>query len=134
MADLPPGESGPRRKTPYPTSSDAANAEAQRIARDLGVQTSSSPPRPWFRRQKATAAAASVVADDFLEPLPPSDYTRLPPPDDSRPTYVPPSVVDPPPPVVYEFDQHGQRAPYKEGPFILSRDQIGRLVKKRWCA
>jgi len=34
---------------------------------------------------------------------------------------------------IHEFDCHGQRTPYKEGPYFVSRDKDGRLVKKRWC-
>jgi len=31
------------------------------------------------------------------------------------------------------FDENGNIAPYKEGPFMVYRDDQGRILKKRWC-
>lgn len=34
---------------------------------------------------------------------------------------------------IHVYDAHGQRAPYKEGPYHISREKDGRVIKKRWC-
>ena len=34
---------------------------------------------------------------------------------------------------VHVYDAHGQRVPYKEGPYFVSREKDGRVVRKRWC-
>ena len=34
---------------------------------------------------------------------------------------------------IHVYDSHGQRAPYKEGPYFIAREKDGRVIKKRWC-
>lgn len=121
MTPLPPGESGPRRPYGEPLDTAAANAEAARMAAELGVAG----------RPAGTPSSVSSGRWRLPRPIPNSTRYQRYESNDSIGSYLPPSVDEPE--EVYEFDQHGQRAPYKEGPFILSRDQTGRVVKKRWC-
>ena len=156
----PGGESGPRRSTPISPMADesmdtvAANAEAARLARELGVVGSTQPiSRPLFSRFRTTtnnSLSSNAVPEKQEEP---SSYVRM--KDDSQrsssaatttttttefdtspsyPVHFPHITIcnsqgEP----IHEFDCHGQRTPYKEGPYFLSRDAAGRLVKKRWC-
>jgi len=34
---------------------------------------------------------------------------------------------------IHLYDIHGQRVPYKEGPYFIAREKCGKVVKKRWC-
>ena len=34
---------------------------------------------------------------------------------------------------IHHYDAHGQRAPYKEGAYVISRDKDGRVMRRRWC-
>lgn len=160
----PGGESGPRRTTPISPMADesmdtvAANAEAARLARELGVVGSSTQPtsRSLFSRFRTTAnnhsSSSSSNNNNYTleKQTEQASYFRM--NDDSQRSQLSTAVtaeVDSSPsyPVQYphvtiansqgepihEFDCHGQRTPYREGPYFLSRDAAGRLVKKRWC-
>lgn len=152
----PGGESGPRRSTPISPMADesmdtvAANAEAARLARELGVIGGTQPvSRPLFSRFRATtnhSSNSNYVPEKQDEP---SSYVRM--KDDSQRSQPSSTAAEfdtsPSYPVhyphitiansqgepIHEFDIHGQRTPYREGPYFLSRDAAGRLVKKRWC-
>jgi hypothetical protein len=125
-----------RRLSEEPIETAAANAEASRLARELGVTLSGST-KKWRLSSKiagttrSTTSSTSYVASTPVSQRAPSYPIN---------SYVPPTLEDdgikgeqPVEHAVYEFDQHGQLAPYKEGPFIMSRDQVGRVIKKRWC-
>jgi hypothetical protein len=145
------GESGPRR-----TDACAANAEAARLARALGVasssdnntateggRSSSASSSSWFhpRRsssssQQRAAAGAEATSSSFYVRMNEDELENL----DARENihYSMPSVhisdnktqLQHQP---YLYDSHGQRAPYKEGPYFVSRAKDGRVIRKRWC-
>ncbi|GAX25667.1 hypothetical protein FisN_15Lh036 [Fistulifera solaris] len=154
----PGGVSGPRRSTPISPTADesmdtvAANAEAARLARELGVVGSAQPvSRPLFSRFRpnnnnfASSSNSNYIQDKQDEP---SSYVRM--RDDSQrsqpftastefdtspsyPAHYPHiTIANSQGEPIHEFDCHGQRTPYREGPYFLSRDAAGRLVKKRW--
>jgi hypothetical protein len=35
--------------------------------------------------------------------------------------------------IPHEYDCHGQRVPYYEGPYYIKYGKDGTKVKKRWC-
>ena len=171
-----PGESGPRRSTPQiimTGDASAANAEAARLARQLGVSSSSSafnappPRRSWFSRrnsleQSAPAAdnatnntsSSQTVGSSSHKSHTASHYTRMSDVDlhpldwDTAGYHVAPvsaaapRTTDPSLSSSSElhqqqqphlYDSHGQRAPYKEGPYYVSRAKDGRVLRRRWC-
>lgn len=179
--DLPKGLSGPRRTTEEPIDIAAANAEAARLAEELGV-SSTSRRNSSFRR-----ANASLVASTASTPIARQkkgfgmrlfSQTSQSPSDDSknyaavgadgntyaalnqpgRPTraglhsvYSPPTKIDcglggddddisvktgtfsVRTSELAAFDSHGNRAPYREGPYDIHHDYYGRQIKRRWC-
>jgi hypothetical protein len=131
----------------------AANAEAARLARELGVIGSTQPvSRHLFSRFRpnnnnyASSSNSNYIQEKQEEP---SSYVRM--KDDSQrsqpftastefdtspsyPAHYPHiTIANSQGEPIHEFDCHGQRTPYREGPYFLSRDAAGRLVKKRWC-
>jgi hypothetical protein len=43
------------------------------------------------------------------------------------------SSASPPRGEPHLYDEHGQRAPYYEGPYYVKHLHDGRRVKRRWC-
>jgi hypothetical protein len=148
---FPSGQGGPRRSTaqpdhstnpntllhePEPVDTAAANAEASRMARQLGLashpaasttaeQQSSTSMMSRFRRPTDTAGASySRMSDASTIPINLES-------DASPSSYATPALQTGD--GVHVFDRHGQQTAYREGPYQMSRDKDGRLVKKRWC-
>lgn len=183
---LPGGISGPRRKTEQPPEIAAANAEAARLAQELGFSSSSRrrrlDPSPAsntstpviqkrnqglsgiFSRSKVSSTAEdqsntySAVAPDGTtngallressptnEGNPSSSTSPLPHP------YSPPTDVDyglgyyddnvsirtdnfsVRSEDIHTYDEYGNRAPYREGPYVFHHDDYGHRYKNRWC-
>mmetsp|Transcript_19668 Transcript_19668/g.29111 ORF Transcript_19668/g.29111 Transcript_19668/m.29111 type:complete len:697 (-) Transcript_19668:58-2148(-) len=153
------GQSGPRRRTPdltaeaatiSPSNNDdilAANAEANRLAIELGVASGSAvvqhrtfSPLPDGRKfiskqlsntsgatnstntRQGNASANNTTA---LNALPPTPAPRSPSPIEMIQSMDDQSIV-------HTFDCHGQRAPYYEGPYYVKYTEDGQKVKRRW--
>lgn len=139
MSGYPPhqaGESAPRRATPEePVDTAAANAEAARIARDLGVASSVRPQTSkWsfpLRSNKSSTPASPYVRMKDDDSTSSSRVSAIPVATlEVGPTYSHFEDTHEP---IHLFDSHGQRAPYKEGPYFIAREKDGTVVKKRWC-
>ena len=108
---------------------DAANAEADRIAAALGI--ASQPPRPLYVSQRSLPLEGA-------SPRRPTPRLHLAPSDES-PSDIASDItslhssVSPPRGEPHLYDEHGQRAPYYEGPYFVKHLHGGRRVKRRWC-
>lgn len=133
------GESGPRRSAEEPIDTAAANAEAARLARELGVASSvktTSSKWPFLRGSRPASAATSTsyqrMNDDAYSNNSNTSSKR------DIPSTEPPYTAHPLPDVgsgnepIHLYDAHGQRAPYREGPYFIAREKDGRVIKKRW--
>eukprot|EP00980_Cylindrotheca_fusiformis_P019618 scaffold6817_cov114-Cylindrotheca_fusiformis.AAC.3 len=177
--EYPKGTSGPRRTTEEPIETAAANAEARRLAEQLGVSSTSrrntsvrrniaSPvasnaSTPIARQQKGysfrlfsqnsnsnsddmknyTAVAADGNTNAALNqpPRPTNDSSAYSPPtkikyglgEDDDDMSVKTGTLSVRTSELATFDSHGNRAPYREGPYDIHHDYYGRQIKRRWC-
>lgn len=157
--ELKPGESGPRRQTQEPSDIVAANAEATKLAMQLGVssmsesETSSSlmgpnTSRPFSPHDNKRFAAGTTtsppsgfhaMASDgtasgvgLLPAIPRRNYS--PPPQPETPSNKSHETCDEDNQTVPEyFDSHGQKAPYYDGPYVVHHRHDGIRMTKRWC-
>lgn len=137
----------PESDTAEPVDTAAANAEAGRLARELGLDTSIN--SASSRTSNTKASSRRAPQRDPHGSSVGANYRRM---DDStgstnhsRGSYVPPDPLNDsgvtmneseqqhPQPEIHVFDSHGQRTPYKEGPYFVTRSKEGRVFKKRWC-
>ena len=121
------GESGPRRQQQDDTEISAANAEARRLAIQLGVATPCGSSLPssssWLPiPQPSRMEDSSVSMSAYVPPMSPTTLLSLGSLQSNDPSIMPPA-----------FDSHGQKAPYYEGPYYIKFDQSGKMIKKRWC-
>lgn len=121
------GESGPRRHQQDDPEVSAANAEARRLAVQLGVATPlvSIPPSSssWLPTQQPSRMEdCSVSMSAYVPPMSPTSLLSLGSLQSDDHSVMPPA-----------FDSHGQKAPYYEGPYYIKFDQSGKMIKKRWC-
>jgi hypothetical protein len=159
---FPLAESGPRRSTQEPPSDiAAANAAAARLADELGVSssvrlssarrgnTSNNMELLPIRRSTSPGSATSGGSSSSLRTPSTQAATKggmdtnslkkmeqFQQQQQPHRRYCPPTLDDDTDNSVsepYEFDQHGNRAPYRQGPYDYSHHQDGRLIKKRWC-
>jgi hypothetical protein len=121
------GESGPRRQQQDDPEISAANAEARRLAIQLGVATPCDSSLPssssWLPiPQPSRMEDSSVSMSAYVPPMSPTGMLSLGSLQSDDPSIMPPA-----------FDSHGQKAPYYEGPYYIKFDQSGKMIKKRWC-
>lgn len=161
-------------RTDEPVDTAAANAEAARLAHELGVSSSSRPPKQgWgfsamrgggggggnhstrasvashtsheYRRMETDNASLISFASSAATPqIHPSAAAELAArqvdalssnnssSDQLQQQQQQQPWVQHQEPMLF-FDEHGQRAPYKEGPYFIAREKDGRVIKKRWC-
>jgi BT1 family len=70
----------------------------------------------WSAGGSVTGGGSSIAASY----IPPNHHHKV---------EAPPIIKEP----IHHYDAHGQRAPYQEGAYIISRDKDGRVYKRRWC-
>lgn len=189
---LPGGISGPRRRTEQPIEVAAANAEAARLAEELGFSSSSrrrashrrsdsssaiNSSTPviqkkrfgWgiFSKSKATSATdqssnyRAVAPDGNVDGIVLNEPSTT--SSDTKETNLPTPLSSPPPQVysppttdslgfmyddnvsvrtdnlsvkteeLHMYDHYGNRAPYREGPYVFHHDDYGHRYKRRWC-
>lgn len=158
----------PDNEEQEPIDTADANAEAARLARELGVASSvqgtrqkeKETSRRWSLRRLNSNSSASSNPNNAASTAAAMAYYRM---DESMnsngpggagsvgawsvgtaaggsgsvaTSYVPPDHVastasnkEP----IHHYDVHGQRAPYQEGAYIISRAMDGRVLKRRWC-
>jgi hypothetical protein len=109
-----------------PIDTTAANAEASRLAHELGANephTTRWLSRRTLKKHSTTATDKAALSETNIM----LDYTIL----TDAPVFSASSF--PPSPPLATFDAHGQHMPYNEGPYTISREMNGRVVRQRWC-
>lgn len=129
------GESEPGRAAQEDPHIVAANHEATRVAHELGVSTLNPPPPPPSTSSTPLTAytfgtldtAQRRGADSGNMPKPP--YSPL----DRRSDLSKFTMAGGDESKLHQFDTHGQRGPYYEGPYYVEYREDGMKVTKRWC-
>jgi len=121
------GEAGPRRKQEEDLDVAGANAEARRLAIQLGFAT------------VASTISASPASQTQGTSSPNLEFAAAPQDPYSPPTMSPISMItmksmrsDDSSTGPFVFDSHGQKAPYYEGPYYIKFEPSGKMIKKRW--
>jgi hypothetical protein len=145
------GESGPRRDTPLISSTDdtttAANAEATRLASQMGISTfrnnnnnnNNNPTSSELRSSSAVSASRSKSSMEMeLSGVPQKFRPYSPIGSRSDVSHLTSSLSmigtnEHEQQLPQEYDCHGQKAPYYEGPYYIKYTEDGTKIKRRWC-
>lgn len=123
------------------THVSAANAEMARLAAQMGI---SSIPEGAIIAGEVTSPSNAMTSTGLLQSFP-SHFTSTPrQPTNPASNFSPTShrsdletslsmLSDVDDSVPHEYDCHGQRVPYYEGPYYIKYGKDGTKVKKRWC-
>jgi len=121
------GEAGPRRKQEEDLDVAGANAEARRLAIQLGfatvVSTISASPASQTQGTSSPNLEFAAAPQDPYSPPPMSPISMI----TMKSMRSDDSSTGP-----FVFDSHGQKAPYYEGPYYIKFEPSGKMIKKRW--